>query len=190
MIQGLSPPLSRALALSLLVAATGGVWGFVVSPALDAFDRAQAHIDEAADRLDRYRRAGRDRAELERMAGEQRRRWEESGVFLTADSAVLAAANLQKTIKDIVGRQQVALRSVQSLPPKTEGRVEKVAVRVRLEADVPSLQKIIHEVEAASPYLFLDQVDIKAQTSGSQQRGPVRLDVQADIYGFMRSARK
>jgi general secretion pathway protein M len=190
MMQGLSPPLSRALAVTLLVTTTSGVWGMMVAPALNAFQDARIYIEEASDRLERYRRAGRDRAELDRLAAEQRRRWEESGVFLVADSPVLATANLQKTIKDIMGRQKVALRSMQSLPSRTEGLADRVSVRVRLETDVPSLQKIIHELEAASPYLFLDQVSIHAQTTSAQLRGPVRLEVQADIYGYLRRAQK
>lgn len=189
-MQGLSPPLSRALALTLLVAAAGSIWGLAVAPAIGAFQDAQTHLDGVSDRLERYQRAGSDRAALETLAAEQRRRWQESGVFLTADSPVLAAANLQKTIKDLVGRHQAALRSVQPLPPKTEGRGDKVAVRVRLETDTSALQKIIHEVESASPYLFLEQVSIRAQAMGAQQRGAAVLEVQADIYGYMRSARK
>ncbi|HYG90372.1 MAG TPA: type II secretion system protein GspM [Azospirillum sp.] len=189
-MQPLSPPLSRALAVTLLVAVTGGVWGLAVGPVLGAFQDAGDSIDQVSERLERYRRAGSDHAELERVAAEQRRRWQESGVFLVADNPALAAANLQKTIKDIVGRQQAALRSVQPLPPKGDGRTEKVAVRVRLETDTAALQRIIHEVESASPYLFLDQVDIRAQAMGAQMRGPAILEVQADIYGYMRSARK
>lgn len=190
MMQGISQRLSRALAVTLLIAAAGGIWSLAVEPAAAAFRNAQTHIDETSRRLERYRQAGRDRAELERLAAEQRRRWEDNGVMLVADNPVLAAANLQKTIKDIVGRQQATLRSVQPLPPKTEGWVEKIAVRVRLETDMPSLQKITHAVESALPHLFLDQVDIRAQTTGAQQRGPVILDVQADIYGYMRSVPK
>jgi len=190
MMQGLSPRLSRALAVSLLVATAGGMWSFAIDPMIGAFQGTQAHIDEVADRLERFRRLGHNRAELERMAAEQRRTWEDSGILLTAETPVLAAANLQKSVKDIAGRHQIALRSVQPLAPSPEGQVVKIGVRVRLETDAESFQKLLYELESASPYLFLDQVDIRAMLTGAQQRAPVRLDVQADIVGYMRSTAK
>ena len=75
-------------------------------------------------------------------------------------------------------------------PPS--GRYRRVTVQVRLRCGNAETLAVLHALESARPYLFVDAVTTTAQRyfaipgSGQPQEGG--LDVAFDLYGYLRPA--
>ncbi len=193
------PPLaSRLLALALLLALVAFGWLGLVQPVIAERHEAQARIEQTRDLLARYRgiSAGRDDLEGERAYWQQEV-LPQSGVFAAGDPAV-AAADLQSTVSTVVKNSDGDLLSIQILREQAERGLQVVTVRVQFSADVESLTGIFHELESRRPYLFVDNLQIRAgrgvrrsriaRLRGQNATEADTLFVTCDVYGYMRSA--
>jgi general secretion pathway protein M len=193
------PPLaSRLLALALLVALVAFGWLGGVRPVIARWHDARAQIEQTRELLARYRGISAGRVGLEAELG----RWREevlpkSGVFSGSDPDIVAA-ELQSAVSGIVKENDGDLLSIQILREPDEGGRQAVAVRVQFTADVEALTSIFHDLESAEPYLFLDNLQIRAGRTARRLRiARIRAQVAAaevdtlfvtcDVQGYMRS---
>lgn len=189
MSRQLSPGLSRALALTLLAALIWLVYSALVQPVLDGYADARAAAARLAPALVHAGRngdLGALRAELARL--KQNRPTTEG--FLTGANEPLAAAELQGRLNASVAAARGELRSAQILPTRDEGAFRRVTIRGQLAVTTAQLQRILYDLEAGSPFLFLDNVDIRMRQAAPHARNeeePV-LEVRFDLYGYMRRA--
>jgi general secretion pathway protein M len=186
----LSPPLSRLVAISLLLVVLFLGYAAVVAPLLEAWHEARVSIAGAQDALPRMADAQESlAARRQTLAGLQRRQRAAEGL-LQGDSETLMAAQLQNRIKTLVDAAQGEVRSMQVLQTRNDGGFRKIAVRGQVLVGLPGLQKVFYELEVGVPYVFLDNVEIRAQLVPSRVRDePKRdpgLDVRFDLYGFAR----
>ncbi|RMD89916.1 MAG: hypothetical protein D6807_02745, partial [Alphaproteobacteria bacterium] len=93
----LPPWLSRGIALALLALFLGGAATAVYVPLFGAYDAAAERLQEARDRLARYRRIAASAERIEQQAAAARAARAQSGIFLVGDTDALAAAALQNT---------------------------------------------------------------------------------------------
>jgi general secretion pathway protein M len=183
--------LSRALALMLLAAGIGIPVIAVVVPVSNDYAATKTRIADAALALGRYRQIGerlpRQRAALAALEQQPGR---QVG-FLPGSNETLIGAELQNRVKTIVEAAQGQLRSTQVLPPREDGGFREIPVRVEMTAELPAAQAILYQIEAASPLLFLDNVDLRAHPAdrrdGSDDDPP--LDVSFEVYGYVRAQR-
>lgn len=196
----LSPFLSRSLALLLLLAVLGGGWTLVVEPVIAARGAHQTAIARSHELIARYDRVGRHRDRLEKLLAGMRRRGRSTAGYLSGANHSLTAAALQDRIKRIVTGNGGTIRSSQALPPKDDQGRKRLPIRVQLSANVIALQKILHGFEsgeAGSPYLFLDDVNIRTQRArrarrrGGKKTAPIAasnrtLTVSVELYGYYR----
>jgi general secretion pathway protein M len=185
----LSPRLSRALALTLLAALVWLAYSWLIQPALEDYAAARAAAARLAPALARAGRGDDDlgalTAELARL--KQNRPTTEG--FLRSANESLAAAELQGRLNSSVAAARGELRSAQILAARDEGAFRRVSIRGQIAVTMPQLQRILYDLEAGSPFLFLDNVDIR-----TRQAPPVRgraedesvLEVRFDLYGYMR----
>ncbi len=189
----LSPVMSRLLALALTIALVGAVYSLAVEPVLDAHQGYAETIERARGLVERYGRIGAARQQLERQLVELRKRSRSTSGHLDGKSATLAAAQLQNRVKRIVTRNGGSIRSLQTLPPRNERDLERVSIRIQMTARIEQLQKILYAFETSRTYLFLDDVNIRAQKTGRSRRRrgakPVddrQLSVRMNLFGFAR----
>jgi general secretion pathway protein M len=186
----LSPPLSRLVAISLLLVALFLGYAALIAPPLEAWREARGAIADAQGALPRMADAQESLTARRQMLADLQRRQRAAEGLLQGDSETLIAAQLQNRIKTLVGAAQGEVTSMQVLQTRNDGGFRKIAVRGQVLVGLPGLQKIFYELEAGVPYLFLDNVEIRVQQSPSRardepKRDPVH-DVRFDLYGFAR----
>lgn len=187
-MNGLSPAVSRLLALALLAAAALGAWVGIVEPVKLRFAELDRTIEQSRDLLSRHMRIARERQHLEAQLTTLRETQSTLGRLIEGDSVELAAAGVQNRLKALTEANDAELKSTQILPAEDGETFRKVAVRVTMMADTEAAQAVFHALETATPYLFLDRIDLRGpkRRSRNKQRNRGILQVRFDVFGYMR----
>lgn len=189
----LSLPVRRLLAVALLLATVLLAWSGLVGPLLDSHAEAKVTIERLRLAVGRSREAGREVAALQAELAGLRGRQPSAGGFLPGANESVAAAQLQARLKAAVDRAGGDLRSTQILASRDEGRFRRITVRGQMLLRTSALQRMVHELEAASPYLFLDNVEIRVRDAPGDRDGAAAiedppLDIRLDLSGYVRKA--
>ena len=185
----------RWLALALLLAVIGLVYLLLVHPLFTVpLREADARIAELQERDARVRALLQQAPQIrQRLAGLDAR---STSGFLAEPTAELATAALIQQLERVVqevspGNRGCAITNRAPLtgePPP--GRYRRVTVQVRLRCGNAETLAVLHALESARPYLFIDTVNMAAQryfaipgNSLPQEGG---LDVAFDLYGYLR----
>lgn len=185
----LSPVLGRSLAVALLLAALGAAQAFVVGPVLDAHRAYGERIRTSGALVARYDALAKGEAEARSSLEEARRLYAASDVHLAGSSDALIAAELQQRLARVCGEEGCQIRSTQALPPTSEEGFVRIGLRVALAVRSEALHRMLHRLETAKPYLFVDALEIGAATDpvGGASPGAVQgWDLQArfELYGY------
>ena len=197
-MSALSRPVRRLLAIAILALALLAAWTVAVRPLAAKFVYYRQSIAQSHDLLAGYRRVGAARPSIERSLTDARGAQAAQSSFLKGASIEIVAAELQNTVKRIVTTGGGTLKSTQLRPHEDSEAWRRVAIRVDLAADVEALVRILHSLEAANPYLFVDNVSIRAPRAARRARrktaaparpaaGTRELRVRWDVYGYMRT---
>jgi general secretion pathway protein M len=192
MTMSLSPITSRLLALLILAGLVGLAYVGLVEPVLDDYRATQQSIDEMTSAIARYRKVGDELATRRAALATLTQRQASSAGFLQGTNDSLVAAQIQNRLKTIVEAARGELKSTQVLPVQEEGRYRRVTIRGQMQLQLPAAQRVFYAIEAASPLLFLDNLNIRAAIPERRRdRGttPSSLDVRFDLYGYMRNAK-
>lgn len=185
----LSPLVSRSLAVAILVAALAALWVLLVAPVTEKFEGYGRSISHSRELLVRHLQIAAQRARLETELEELRRAQSSTGRFLEGGGIELVAAEAQNKVKNLIDANGATLKSTQILPAQEKDNFRKLTIRVTLSADTEALQKIFHALETANPYLFLDNIDIRARRRRARRGRSVsqgELQIRFDLYGYMR----
>jgi hypothetical protein len=187
----LSPATSRAAALGLFLVVMALLWSLIGTTVLDAQREARSTIDRLQPLL---QRAGTIESDITALEAEIKQVQEHVGSphgFLDGANESIATAELQSRLKRAVEGAGGDLRSVQMLPAQDDDGYRRVTVRGQLLVSLVALQRVLYDLEASQPYLFLDNVAIADRPDN---RGPTAatddavLDVRFDVFGYMRKA--
>jgi general secretion pathway protein M len=184
---GLSPPISRALALALLVGAIAIAYLCVVQPIIESGADQRAEISRLEESLTRYRRIAEQRAAREAELAELKQRAATEDGLLRGANETLMAAAIQNRIKALVDAAHGELKSIQILPPQADGRLRRITVRGQIAMTVEAAQRVFHDLESGEPLLFLDNVGIRSREETRRRRERTEdgmLDIRLDVYGY------
>ena len=116
--------------------------------------------------------------------------------FLAESTTELATASLVQRLESVVveaspGNRSCAITNRSPLADDNgnKERFRKVTVQVRLRCGTPELAAVLHALEAGTPRLFVDNLDVLAQRyffSPGQAGQAGGLDVSFDLYGYLR----
>lgn len=185
----LSPRLSRALALTILVALLSFIYSGLIQPLLDHYAEARSSGEQLESVLARARQTSRTLSELRTELAWLKGHGVSGAGAMQSPNESLAAAELQNRIKSSVEAARGELRSTQILPSREEGVFQRISIRGQISVNLESLQRIFYEFESTSPLLFLDNVDIRVRPVRQQNEAPTDnpvLDVRFDLYGYIR----
>ena len=187
-MNGLSPAVSRLLALVLLAAAALGAWAGIVEPVKLRFAEHDRTIEQSRDLLSRHMRIVLERQQLEAQLAALRETQSTAGRLIEGDSVELATAGIQNKLKALANANDAELKSTQILPAEDGETFRKVAVRVTMMADTEAAQAVFHALETATPYLFLDRLDLRGPKRRSRRKNKNQgiLQVRFDVFGYMR----
>ncbi|MDH3715617.1 MAG: type II secretion system protein GspM [Gammaproteobacteria bacterium] len=182
--------LAAFLLLALLAAAAAGV-------GLPVWSLSQSYSERIAEQqrlLGEYRRIAAGSEGMQRDVQRLERWQSSSNLYLRANTAALAAAELQRIVKQQAAARGGRVMSTQTLAGKQEDAFTRVTLKVRLRTDMQGVLHTLHGLESRRPLLFIDNLSIRSRTS--RRRDPttgkpieaVELDITFEVSGFMRSA--
>lgn len=121
---------------------------------------------------------------LEQLAERLRRDDPLAPVSFSGDNAALAAAELQQRLQDAAKKNGVKVISLRTLPPESDGPLERIAVEARMQAEIVGLRNMLFELETGVPYMFLDQLNIRARSVRRRQTTIETLEVRLQLSGM------
>jgi hypothetical protein len=80
---------------------------------------------------------------------------------------------------------------------RDEGRYRRISIRGQVTIDASGLQRMIYDLESGTPFLFVDNLRIRAPVSGragERRTGDAgstedRIAVNLDVYGYVRASK-
>lgn len=148
----------------------------------------------------RFREIAATRKQVEAAHAAVRNYEANNPAFLPETDFDSAAASLTTQIKQIVARHapaqnpdRCAIVMNQYQRPNEPERFERVTIKLRLRCDLEPFAAILHDLEASSPLLFVDDLQVFRQqgylTPGSNKIQNY-LDIRVDVFGYIRAAPK
>ena len=183
--------LGKLLAVLLLCLFGAVVHAVVVGPLLALHDRKERALVEQRALAARFERAAAEIPKLRDTVAELRAKGEQDGLMLPGQTDTMATAGLQASLRDLVARHGGNLESAEALPVQPqEGGLQRVGVRIQTSGDIFLLVSILSGIEAASPPLVVDSLQIRSEmAAGSGQAsgaGDPSLSIALDVFGFRR----
>ena len=179
----------RVLAVAILILMIGMAYFVFVMPLLVLAERYDEQINSLSLRLASSRQLLGEgltaKEQLRQLATAEKR----GGYYLENDKPTLAAAELQRRVKQTIEQHGGSIISSQILGEQEEGGLQRVVLRVNMRMGLPAFEKILHSLETQPPVLVLDNVSIVARPSGStaRWRGSAEmqeLDASLDVMGY------
>lgn len=130
----------------------------IALPWVERVGRLDAGIADSLEQLQRYRRLVATlptlRTELDQVNNNQDFR----AFYFEAATPALAGAELQRKVQDIITAAKGRLISTQLLPQEKDEQPARVRLRTQIEGSTETLVDVLHQLDQARPFLFVEQV--------------------------------
>lgn len=169
---------SPLIAVTLYVAVAGGLLLMAGLSIADVFAHRQA-LAQTSDLLDQLRgRKGGAKNAAAALA-------EHPGTpFLEGPTVTVAGANLLQRVAAAVANVGGSVQSSQVDVSGAQVKDGFVGLVVSCELDQPALQKLLYDLEAGMPFLYVDQLDVQVpQTTALNEAGTGRVRVILGVSG-------
>ncbi len=184
---------NRWYALLLLLGVLGLAYLVVLQPLFGApMTEIAAKVGDLQLRNARLRSLLLQRPQIERRLAELNT---QGSGFLPQPSVELATAALVQQLEQVVGEASPGSRgcAIVNREPLDDNqpreRYRRVTVQVRLRCGNAETVKVLHALESARPYLFIDDLSLTAQryfaVPGSNEPQEGGLDVSFNLTGYI-----
>lgn len=188
-----TPWISRLAAMLLLIVALVAAYTFLLEPIVVGYRETDRQIEDVREQLARYHRLAAMRPVLEDQMRQSDGETSSEGYYLSGGTDALAAAGLQDQVNALVQGKGGSLRSLQPMPGIDEQGFRRITLRVQMTATSEALFEILYALEAGTPILFVDNLDIQSRfirhrpKEGDLQAAPDEplLTVGFDLFGYM-----
>ncbi len=169
----------------------------VATPLWDRVKVLDEDYERGLDQLQRYQRLvatlPRLRAELEQAQAND----DFKAFYFEAETPGLAGATLQSEVQEMVRAAGGRPISTQILPVDESEQPPRVRIRTQLQGTTDELLDVLYRIEAARPFLFIDQMSVRSTTPrrrnvrSRRARQPIsqqnvgQLTVRLDIFGYV-----
>ena len=177
----------RVLAVALVLLTVGAVIAAVAVPAYVLFNRYEEAQTAAEGRIERYQRIAASKGEHQRALDVIKAR--ESGRFFLKNSAPnLGGAELTDLVRPMLETNSARLTSIQPVTVKDEGGFRVYSLNVGFNGTPAALQKTLYALETSIPYLFVENVSLKATVPRGYKPPPnqepeVSAQIEVQAYG-------
>lgn len=188
----LSPAQSRVAALALLLALVGVLVGGVGWLTWSLHRHYDNSIKDSLDKLSRYGRVAAMRPDIEAAMSAVEKR-DPAKYYWKASTPALVASEIQGAITRIIEGNGARIFSSQALPPTDDGKSAGPAaasISIHMSASIVPLEMILHAIESNEPYLFVDQLTIRANQGRTYRPIPGQQPdyiVQLTVRGLTRT---
>ena len=167
---------SPRLAVLLYVLMTGGLFAAAGFAIADIVDHRRA-LAETSDLLDQLR--GRKAPGTTAVSAEH-----PGTPFLEGPTVTVAGATLLQRVAAAVSGVGGTIQSSQVDVLGVQAKDGLVGLVVSCELEQSSLQKLLYDIEAGMPFLFVDQLDVQVpQTTSANEGGSGRIRVVLGVSG-------
>lgn len=156
------PWISRLAAVLLLIVTIAAAYSFVLEPIIVGYGEANRQIEEVREQLAHYRRLAAVRPALEKQI-QQAAEQTSQGYYLSGGTDAVAAAGLQDQVNALVQEKGGSLRSIQPMPGIDEQGFRRITLRVQMSATIEALFETLYSLEAGTPILFVENLDIQSR---------------------------
>lgn len=187
---GKGKPVALGLALFVLVLIYFAAFhGFITQHLAYASEISDLKESEVG-----FRQIAAQRVQIEQRLAEVGQFQAGANYFLPEDSFDLAAANLNSQLKQIItdkarNPQRCQLISSQNERPAGIEPYQRVVVKVRMRCDLDDLTEILYQLEDATPFLFVTELNLYQQLmfqGGMPQPNLGDMDARFDLSGYIR----
>jgi len=189
MIKTLNANQQRHLAIAILVVALSLLFSATVLPIWFANSARQENITLLQQRLSRLQLMADEGVNLRPRLEQMKREKINNGHYLKGNTETVAAAELQRLVKTITGRNNVGVASTQILPATEESDFIRVALKVRVRGSMQGLIESFYDIESDRTFLFLDKLSLRdaarrrAQTATASK--PIDAEFELSAYAYM-----
>jgi hypothetical protein len=152
----------QLLALLLLLVALGGIYLVAAGPLLDFYAERAAAMENARMLVLRLKTVTDELPGLRARVAELRASAGTHKLTLEGSSDAIVSANLQSHIAEISASVGVSIGSTESLPVEVRGGYRCIGLRYALSGPYETLVKFLARLEAATPPLVIDNLQIHA----------------------------
>jgi len=187
MIRQLDRKQQRMLAIALFfVVLVLGVAAIVV-PAWSVNASYRQDIEQLQFRLQTLQRIAANDSQLRPRYEQILAAYQGAGNYLRSSTEAVAAAQLQRTLKELAGVSGVQVLSTQILPASAEDEFVRVGLRARVRGTLPGIVDTIHAIETNSVFLFLDNLSLRdgRDARRAMQGSGVQFEMDLDLITFM-----
>lgn len=188
-MQTLNKQQQRWLALGLLACLIISLSALIFVPWYNSLTEINEAIDEQVFRDKRYQRVIASREEVLVAIKQGRKEINSLGYFTVQSTPSLAAAELQKRIKEMVRNAGGEISSTQVLPNKTHDGLVRITVKVKITGDMEMLSNLLFEIEVEKPLMIIENLTIvpgpkkrNRKTRKSEQTGKVVVTLEVSSY--------
>jgi general secretion pathway protein M len=174
----------RAIALGLLLLAGAVLWLGVADPVMALYGARGERLSQRSALMQRMSAIAAELPRLRLQAGPAAPTT--AAPTIAAGSDALAAAQLQDAVQDLAADAGVGIASVDTLPAEPLGAYRRLALKISLDATLPTLVDIMARVQQAEPAMLIGALQIRA-LSGSQPDEAGALSVDLTVYGYRRA---
>lgn len=188
-----TPWISRLAAVLLLIVTIAAVYSFILEPILIGYGETNRQIEEAREQLSHYQRLAAARPALEKQMRQAATQPTSQASYLSGGTDALAAAGLQDRVNALIQDKGGSLRSIQPMAGIDEQGFRRITLRVQMSATIEALFETLYALEAGTPILFVESLDIQSklvrrrsnQTSVQAVSDTPMLTVGFDLSGYM-----
>lgn len=194
MITDLSRGQRRFLALTLPILLLVLLFAAIAVPIWSTNRHYHDLITSMTDQLDIYKRVATHSKEYQAEYQHLVKLQQQDERYLRSATESLATAELQQTVKLVVGARNGEVLSTQVLRTMEEEGFKRVLIRVRMRSHLEDMVAIFHSLESQKPLLFIDNVTIRSRPVPRNRlpddkalRKALRLlDIDFQLSGYMR----
>ncbi len=108
--------------------------------------------------------------------------------YLSGPQAPVILAALQNQLRTLALTRGVELNSANNLPARNEQHLEYLGLRVAFRGRLQEIQAILHEIETARPFLFVERAVLRVdswplKSADSGRNGAPAVIAELDVYG-------
>ena len=188
-MQTLNDKQQRWLAVGLLLITIMSIALLIFMPWYNSMAKTLEDIDEQVFRDKRYQRVIASREEVLTEIEQGRIEINSLGYFSAQTKPSLAAAELQKRLKEMVQNADGEISSTQVLPNKDEDGLLRITVKVKLTGDVEMLRNLLFEIDVEKPLMMIENLTIvpgpakrNRKTRKREQTGKVVVTLEVSSY--------
>lgn len=162
---------SRLLAVALLLAVAGVVVMLSVPLATNLFE-ANQRITDQRDQLGRFLAIAEQKEQL--LSGRKPIDAAKTPPeFYPPATDATATADLQSRLRTLTGDAGVTLLSSEAIAAAAEND-PRIRIRIELAGEIAAIQKLVRQIEAQTPFLFIEAAELRPDLTGPAPEPGVR----------------